>query len=186
MSHQHRSVPANTSVARTSWPPETELILSSRKKVNLTLQSTAICVILQDAIDAVQLSLLFDNAFPDANTMLKINQDCLFSAAEKYKPGTLVIHERLTSDAKYFAKFSSMMHLIFSNNTSLKLFAATWLHLSPPSSEYVFCQYLSPRVGHDGGPCDCMTRVGSRGWDDVKISSLGNVGWREWQACATS
>ena len=27
---------------------------------------------------------------------------------------------------------------------------------------YTFCQYLSPEVGHEGGPCDCMTRVGSR------------------------
>ena len=35
--------------------------------------------------------------------------------------------------------------------------------MSPPSSDYVFCQYLSPRVGHDGGPCDCMTKVGLRG-----------------------
>ena len=35
--------------------------------------------------------------------------------------------------------------------------------MSPPSFEYRFCQYLSPRVGHNGGPCDCMTRVGLRG-----------------------
>ena len=125
MSHQHHSVPANTSVARTSWPLETELILSSRKKVNLTLQSAAIRVLLQDAIDTVRLSLLFDNAFPDANTTLKIIQDGLLSAAEKYKPGTSVVHEQLTSDVKYFAKLSSVMCLIFSNNSSLKLLAVT-------------------------------------------------------------
>ena len=35
--------------------------------------------------------------------------------------------------------------------------------LSPAPSGYVFCQYLSPETGHDGSPCDCMTRVGSRG-----------------------
>ena len=38
-----------------------------------------------------------------------------------------------------------------------------WRVMSLSSSEYAFCQYLSPRVGHNGGPCDCMTRVGSRG-----------------------
>ena len=90
MSHQHCSVPANTSVARTSktWPPETELVLSLRKKVNLTSQSVAICVVLQDSIEAVKVSLLFDNAFPDANATLQIVHIHLFSAAEKYKPGT--------------------------------------------------------------------------------------------------
>ena len=62
--------------------------------------------------------------FLDANMMLKIYQNCLFSAAKKYKPGTLVIHKQLTSDVKYFAKFSSVVCLIFSNNTSLKLLAA--------------------------------------------------------------
>ena len=35
--------------------------------------------------------------------------------------------------------------------------------MSPNPPGYVFCQYLSPKVGHDGGPCDCMTKVGSRG-----------------------
>ena len=125
MSHQCRSVPANISVARTSWPLETELILSSRKKVNLTLQSVAICVLLQDAIDTVRLLLLFDNAFPDANMTLKIIRDGLLSAAEKYKPEMSVIHEQLTSDVKYFAKLSSVVCLIFSNNSSLKLLAVT-------------------------------------------------------------
>ena len=117
MSHQHRSVPTSTSVAgtRKTWPSETELVLTSRKKVNLTSQHAVIRVLLQDAIDSVRLSLLFDNAFPDANTMLQIVQDHLFSAAEKYKPGTAVILERLTSDNEYLTKMSSVVRLIFSN-----------------------------------------------------------------------
>ena len=35
--------------------------------------------------------------------------------------------------------------------------------MSSAPSGYAFCQYLSPEMGHDGGPCDCMTKVGSRG-----------------------
>ena len=38
-----------------------------------------------------------------------------------------------------------------------------WRVMSSTPSGYMFCQYLSPEVGHDGGPCDCMMRVGSRG-----------------------
>ena len=34
--------------------------------------------------------------------------------------------------------------------------------MSPTSSRYAFCQYLSPKIGHGGGPCDCMIRAGSR------------------------
>ena len=26
-----------------------------------------------------------------------------------------------------------------------------------PHSDYKFCQYVSPSVAHDSGPCDCMT-----------------------------
>ena len=35
--------------------------------------------------------------------------------------------------------------------------------VSLTSSRYMFCQYLSSEIGHNGGPCDCMTKVGSRG-----------------------
>ena len=35
--------------------------------------------------------------------------------------------------------------------------------MSLATLDYAFCQYLSPEIGHDRGPCDCMTRVGSRG-----------------------
>ena len=117
MSNQHRSVLANTGVVGTRkiWPPETELVLSSRGKVNLTSQHAVIRVLLQDTIDAVWVSLLFDNAFPDANTTLQIVQDHLFAAAEKYKPGTVVILKRLTSDNEYSTKMSSVVRLIFSN-----------------------------------------------------------------------
>ena len=117
MSHQHCSVLTSTSVAGTckTWPSETELVLTLRKKVNLTSQHVVIHVLLQDAIDSVQLSLLFDNAFPDANTTLQIVQDHLFSAAEKYKPGTVVILKRLTSDNEHLTKMSSVVRLIFSN-----------------------------------------------------------------------
>ena len=35
--------------------------------------------------------------------------------------------------------------------------------MSSTPSGYAFCQYLSPKMGHDGRLCDCMTEVGLRG-----------------------
>jgi hypothetical protein len=29
------------------------------------------------------------------------------------------------------------------------------IDLAPPKHSYVFCQMISPVVGHDGGPCMC-------------------------------
>jgi hypothetical protein len=29
------------------------------------------------------------------------------------------------------------------------------IDLAPPKHSYVFCQMISPVVGHDGGPCTC-------------------------------
>ena len=37
-----------------------------------------------------------------------------------------------------------------------------WRVMSLVSPRYTFCQYLSPEMGHDGGLCDCMTKVGPR------------------------
>ena len=61
-----------------------------------------------------------------------------------------------------------------------------YLSVSSTPLGYTFFQYLSPKMGHDGRLCDCMTKVGSRGWNEAKIRGLSNVGWWEWQACAMS
>jgi hypothetical protein len=29
------------------------------------------------------------------------------------------------------------------------------INLAPPRHSYMFCQMVSPVVGHDGGPCTC-------------------------------
>jgi hypothetical protein len=116
-SQQCSSVPASTGTTMASkiWPPETELVLSSKNKVNLSLQKPVIRVLLQDAIERVRVSLLFNDAFPDANVALKLVQDSVVAAAERYMPGTTAIHQRLKHNDEYLSKMTSVVRVIFSN-----------------------------------------------------------------------
>ena len=116
VSHQHGSVPASASSARISktWPPETELVMSPKNKVNISLQKPAIRVLLQDAIERVRASLLFEDTFPDANVALRVIRDCVIAAAERYMPCTSDIHERLKSNDEYLSRMASVVRIIFS------------------------------------------------------------------------
>jgi hypothetical protein len=53
--------------------------------------------------------LFIDNAFPDAANAIKVIQDSLLDAAEKYKPGASAIHRRLETDHEYM---SMMVRLV--------------------------------------------------------------------------
>ena len=116
-SQQCSGVPASTSMAMTfkKWPPETELVLSSKNKVNLSMQKPVIRVLLQDAIESVRASLLFEDAFPDPNAVLRLVRKSVLDAAQKYMPGTTAIHERLKCDNEYISKLASVVRVIFSN-----------------------------------------------------------------------
>ena len=70
-------------VAKT-WPPETNLVISPKRKVKLTIQQPVIRVLLKDAIKSVRASLLFDNAFPNTDEALTVIQKSIFYAAERY------------------------------------------------------------------------------------------------------
>jgi hypothetical protein len=107
-------VPASASAAGISktWPPETELVIS--KKMKLCLQQPVIRVLLQDANERVWVSLLFDNAFPDTDTALKMIRESILAAAERFEPGTSVIHERLKCDDEYLSKMIPLVRVIFS------------------------------------------------------------------------
>lgn len=133
-SHQHSSVPVSAGVAATSstWPPETDLVVTQKKKVNLCLQQPAIRVLLQDAIDIVRVSLMFTDAFPNANATLELVQDSVTTAAKRYRPGTSPIYERLKSDYVYKSQMATVVRTIFSNNYLLKSFAAPCSHLNNP------------------------------------------------------
>ena len=70
--------------------------------------------------------------------------------------------------------FSPQLHsvvIIPYSRLELSLYDAAWARLEADSerrwaevtrrrkSKYPFCQELVPEVAHDGGPCDCMSRV---------------------------
>jgi hypothetical protein len=96
-----------------TWPSETELVMSSRNKVNLSSQRPVICVVLKEAIELVRLSLLFDHAFPDPKVALDLARDSVVKAAKKYRPSTSTIYERLHSDDEYLSKMASVVRIIF-------------------------------------------------------------------------
>jgi len=112
-----------------TWPLETNLVISSRNKVNLGSQASAIRVLLWDAIDRVQVSLLFDNAFPDTQVGFSITWDCILAAAERYKPGMLDILEQLKCDHEYLLKMSSVVCIVFSNKYITELVCSPVLAL---------------------------------------------------------
>ena len=101
-------------VAKT-WPPETDLVISPKRKVKLTIQQPVIRVLLKDAIESVRASLLFDNAFPDTDEALTVIRKSIFYAAERYEPGTTVILERLKCDHEYLSQMCSVVCVIFIN-----------------------------------------------------------------------
>ncbi|KAI9507281.1 hypothetical protein F5148DRAFT_1285405 [Russula earlei] len=86
------------------WPTDTDLILTpDSNKVTLSKQCPLICLVLQDAVDSVQASLLIDHAFPDAPTVLTVIKAALLSAASSH-PSSSFIHWHLQSNHEYVTK----------------------------------------------------------------------------------
>lgn len=108
-------------MARTpkTWPLETELVISSKGKLNLSSQKPAIRIILQDAIEEARASLLIEGAFLDPNETTLVTRECITTAAERYKPGTSAIHERLMSDDVYLTKMASVVCVLHSQISML-------------------------------------------------------------------
>jgi hypothetical protein len=89
--------------------------MSHKNRVNISSQKPVIRAVLQEAIESVRVSLLFDDAFPNAEATAKVVQTCVIEAAKKFKPATSLIHERLVSDDQYLSKMASVVRNIFSN-----------------------------------------------------------------------
>ncbi|KAH9952362.1 hypothetical protein BC827DRAFT_1274957 [Russula dissimulans] len=77
------------------WPVDTNLILgsgSSSNKLNLSVQTMMVHIVVGEAIDNVWATLLFHNAFPDSATAAtSLVEDCLLAVAKKYKQGPLSV-----------------------------------------------------------------------------------------------
>jgi hypothetical protein len=94
------------------WPPETHLIYpATGARVALRPQSAIIQQLVQVAIQNVQISITFEDAFPDMNRRTKYNRDALYKAAKSLRQESIVT--RIRKDSKYVAVLSSLVrHLI--------------------------------------------------------------------------
>ena len=73
---------------------ETDLyIVLGTNRLSLSAQKPLIRVVMQDAIENLCASLLFEHAFPTAPTAIRVVWECLLAAAEQYRPGAAAIHK---------------------------------------------------------------------------------------------
>ena len=83
------------------WPVETDLIfVLGTTRVMLTVQRPLMRSVIQDAFERVRVYLLFNNAFPDAPTVLSMTKRSLTEAAESRERASS-IHQRLLHDEAY-------------------------------------------------------------------------------------
>jgi hypothetical protein len=92
------------------WPAETDLIfVPGTNKVMLMAQHPLIRTVIQDGIENVRASLLFEDAFPDATSIPAVTRDALIDAAWSHIPRALGIHSRLQGDDEYVARMSRLV-----------------------------------------------------------------------------
>jgi hypothetical protein len=89
---------------------DTDIIfVPETNKITLTHQHPLLCAIIQEAIENLQASLLFDHGFPNANAILSLIRVALIAAADAHSPEASQIHMHLLNDHEYMEK---MIHLV--------------------------------------------------------------------------
>ena len=107
MSHPE---PVATELTST-WPEETELCFPpGGTKVMLTIQRRLVHIVIQDSVELLRASLMFENAYPDSVQSIVFVRRALVSAAQKQLPATLSIHNRLLQDDEYISKIISAVY----------------------------------------------------------------------------
>ncbi|KAH9012093.1 hypothetical protein EDB85DRAFT_2159305 [Lactarius pseudohatsudake] len=95
-----------TTVSSSAWPAETNLVLPlSGTQILVTQQSDLIRDVIQSAIEDVQFSLLFIDAFPHGILIISFVRQALNIAAQKNCPAALSIQRRLLDDGNYMLRF---------------------------------------------------------------------------------
>jgi len=70
----------------------------------ITIQCPLMRTIIQDAIEILRASLMFENAYPDGVHTCAFVQCSLVTAAQKRCPATSSIHTHLLQDEEYISK----------------------------------------------------------------------------------
>ena len=127
--------------SQSTWPSETDLFFpQGSNRLSLSFQSPLIRLVVQDAINHVQASLLLDNAFPEGMKKIKLVHGCLLAAAVKHRPSLSAVHGRLLGDSDYATLMIRMVCSMFSEDLSL--------NLSCGSHVFGFhCSGVKPRSG---------------------------------------
>lgn len=87
------------------WPSETDLVYTSgSNKLRLTIQHTYVKAVIHDAVENIKASIMFDDAFPNANVCITFATEALTLAAKGRLPSSRDILARLTDDSQYLAK----------------------------------------------------------------------------------
>jgi hypothetical protein len=70
----------------------------------LTDQHTPIKAVIHDAVENIKASIMFDDAFPNANISVMFATEALMLAAKSRLPESENILARLTDDSQYLSK----------------------------------------------------------------------------------
>ena len=93
-----------------TWPDKTDLCFPpGGTKVMLTIQRLLVRAIIQDSIEILRASLMFENAYPDSVQSLVFVWRALVTAAQRRLPATLSIHNRLLQDNEYISKIAPLV-----------------------------------------------------------------------------
>jgi len=101
-----------TTCIQATWPAETDIVVNPiTNRVTLTTQHPLLRTVIQEAIENLRASLLFDDAFPNAIVTPLAIRECLMSAADN--PKALMVKMRLTSDERYLTTMIRLVSLSF-------------------------------------------------------------------------
>ncbi|KAI9433408.1 hypothetical protein H4582DRAFT_2082328 [Lactarius indigo] len=101
---------ATTDYSGAMWPTDTDLLPLGANKLLLTNQYPLVCNVVQEAIEHLRVSLMFNHAFPTAPIAFAFTKESLITAAKKLKPGAVHIQHRLQQDKDYLAKVVPLLH----------------------------------------------------------------------------
>ncbi|KAF8481854.1 hypothetical protein DFH94DRAFT_681197 [Russula ochroleuca] len=92
----------------TMWPSDTELIVvPGMNKVTLTIQCPLLCLVFQDAFKNLRVSLLFNNAFPDAAVIPTFIRMALITSAKSHNRASDIL-KWLLCDEVYMAQMACL------------------------------------------------------------------------------
>ena len=99
-------------------------------RILLNSQHLIVNRVIVDAIENIQVSLLFLDAFPDAACAAEFTQDGLLTSATKQGSAGTTIYKRLQDDDNYLSVIPPLVRNNFITMTWLTFFKATCLYLN--------------------------------------------------------